>query len=839
MDTDSDGSVEYTIEVFDLWTCERARTIAHPPTSTCPAIDFARHGLLTRTATSPSIALSFNTLEHFHRLRCRKPSFSTEAFAKVLCDTYKMPYHRYLRDTVADTYEIYLRVVRAVEKQVYASLGRDSPQWRPLNACRACCYKLEDEPTLRFSRLWAFDGNDSLKCMSLQGNRVAGDTRTFTDSDYFLSRGFVNQYAGEVKSRTRPPKGPQMIPSGSDSEDTDDDLAAAPDCSTEGDPTDGCTDHTGVEQCVKNWKAAAAEEKKKAWGIFDETGIFASACRHGLILWLADMVQSGELAKYPLAMIAMVNNNFDPDSLLGYNIACTFWKTILNSSLGPAFKAAGHKLCVNAFHGYTHSYDCQVQHHPNVTQGVGLEDLETLERVFSASNQLAPVVRHASPYQRRQLIDAYFRQWDEDKYLNSGTFILNNYKQALQSLEEDTDALAVLRSTLSIDASDEALDAWAKEEKEFFATLGDEHPWDTYAVAYVELLQRLRQLESDRKLSANRFYSTIPSSYEFSAPSSNVSSYAAEASNTAKLERRRQKAVEEYDRVHSEVIEMEIRMNIAPSERWTPSSPQYISTLEFMEERQYHKALEKVQRLVIQHLFELHKLNLAQTGYKLRTHLAKSLQTRCKTIRKAVAQYNTAAAKLTPPRPPLDWSQVSHYGFLEEFLLLQDTRNDIHERPWGNAQAREAMKLRRRIERAKEEIERCNVEVRRLHTAIVDEAALFRAVLQEAETSGDRTLGPLQDFVTRHLNINEQLLSRVEQIYALPGFTGMKGPGVRLGHRPLPRDANDYSQCADIGPIIPTIHRPTADDSDEENDSDDETHGEYDGLIQFFSHLTM
>lgn len=50
-----------------------------------------------------------------------------------------------------------------------------------------------------------------------------------------------------------------------------------------------------LEQCVKNWKAAASEEKKKMWGMFDESGIFASACRHSLLLWIVDMVQSGEL----------------------------------------------------------------------------------------------------------------------------------------------------------------------------------------------------------------------------------------------------------------------------------------------------------------------------------------------------------------------------------------------------------------------------------------------------------------------------------------------------------------------------------------------------------------
>ncbi|KAG6857076.1 hypothetical protein C0991_004818, partial [Blastosporella zonata] len=62
---------------------------------------------------------------------------------------------------------------------------------------------------------------------------------------------------------------------------------------TEGDPTDG--DTNSLSSCTINWKAAASDEKKKMWAIFDEAGIFASACRHGFILWIADMIQSGEL----------------------------------------------------------------------------------------------------------------------------------------------------------------------------------------------------------------------------------------------------------------------------------------------------------------------------------------------------------------------------------------------------------------------------------------------------------------------------------------------------------------------------------------------------------------
>jgi hypothetical protein len=57
------------------------------------------------------------------------------------------------------------------------------------------------------------------------------------------------------------------------------------------------------ENCASNWKAVAWVEKKRMWGVFDETGVFASACPHGFVLWLADMIQSGELCVILLAYI--------------------------------------------------------------------------------------------------------------------------------------------------------------------------------------------------------------------------------------------------------------------------------------------------------------------------------------------------------------------------------------------------------------------------------------------------------------------------------------------------------------------------------------------------------
>jgi hypothetical protein len=124
---------------------------------------------------------------------------------------------------------------------------------------------------------------------------------------------------------------------------------------------------------------------------------------------------------------------------------------------------------------------------------MGLEDLETLERVFSSSNEVAPLTRYTSAFNRRVFIDLHFRNWDKDKYKNLGTMIYNNYVQALEILRDESVALAEAKASLQLKDGD--LERWEKEQKEYFETLGQEPGYNVLAVAYVELLQKLREVE--------------------------------------------------------------------------------------------------------------------------------------------------------------------------------------------------------------------------------------------------------------------------------------------------------------------------------------------------------
>lgn len=136
---------------------------------------------------------------------------------------------------------------------------------------------------------------------------------------------------------------------------------------------------------------------------------------------------------------------------------------------------------------------CQTKNHPNGIQGAGIEDFGAIERFFSASNALAPVIRYATAYHRSVFLDLFFKQWDDDKYLNLATMIYHNYKQSINIIASESLALDGAKALLGIQDGD--LEAWRQEEIEYIAGLGKETTWDIHAMAYVELLHKLRDVQ--------------------------------------------------------------------------------------------------------------------------------------------------------------------------------------------------------------------------------------------------------------------------------------------------------------------------------------------------------
>lgn len=80
---------EFTIDVIDLYTLKASSLIPRSDTQSAQRA-LVMNGFLGSTPLSPSLAVSLKTLELLRKIRLCKPSFSIEAFAKVLCDLYNV-----------------------------------------------------------------------------------------------------------------------------------------------------------------------------------------------------------------------------------------------------------------------------------------------------------------------------------------------------------------------------------------------------------------------------------------------------------------------------------------------------------------------------------------------------------------------------------------------------------------------------------------------------------------------------------------------------------------------------------------------------------------------------
>ncbi|KAJ7191133.1 hypothetical protein GGX14DRAFT_537905 [Mycena pura] len=633
----------YEIIVVDMFDTSQVDVKLNPRGGgIAPAL--VLEGLVPCTPYKPDVAVTVRVLEAFHVLHARAPQLAIQPYVKSLCDLHG-------------------------------------------HACPACMYKLEGEDELIFNMLTTMDGNDSLKRVlrrhpsdgegdgepTLGRSKERVDNRDASDG-YYLSRERVDAW---VKTRLG-----EILP-------------------TEAHPVRVFNNvfrllivYQGEDNpCADRWK-------NMMWGIFDETGVFLALCRHGFVLVIADMIRSGELAKYPLAVVQELLDVFGMKLGAGYDIGCHFDATVRNSQLGDQARANKLKCLVGSFHGHAHNRLCQLSFLPNYVEGMGLEDLEGCERYFSRSNALAKSCRYASRFHRQQEITTYAKHFDSfETYANLSKFLCTNYRQALTILKTEP-ALRDWMRQESVESFDE-FQQWLLEENEYL--VGLKHA----AKTNVETLE-MEYVQKLVNLSASEAKYTVVQEQARRARAD----HAAYTPGISKAELARRHAKEKVEKDLESVQSLEVQLDVA--ERWTAESPKWVSTVVEIKKRKYQLALDALELLIVERIFELTKMNQSQTGYKLRKHIAKALQARSKAVKTAIDNYNSAAGLLDPPMPHLGWEQVVEYAFLADFDILRDTRAEVQSCSWARPAYRLAMDRHFRILRAREEIKRLNVEIPRV-----------------------------------------------------------------------------------------------------------------------------
>lgn len=503
-------------------------------------------------------------------------------------------------------------------------------------------------------------------------------------------------------------------------------------------------------------------------------------------------------AKYPLALIDKIHRTFpDLKLLIAYDIGCSFKKTLARSTIGATLDAT---WTIPAMHGYAHNRLCQLSHHPKYLDGTGIEDFETCERFFSSSNHCARTSRHATRFHRHQILDHFLAQWDEERYLSLGSFLFNNYSQALTIINDLTDYLPKMFAKLQLDPTD--FPRWIDEEREYLTGLGKEPEEDTLRVAYVKALQELANLTAQ----------DLPTTRKRSDPTK----------RTSKLTWKSAEAF--LHPIYDTVLDLEARLNITPNERWEPGEPEYELALKYIRERDYNRALDNVARLLVQRLFELQKSQLDSTGYKLRVHLAKHLKKRSQTLRTALTAYNKAAKALTPPRPTVTFHEIIHYAWLSEFDLLRQSRHDIRAKPWAKPQVRVVVDQWFKLQRAREEQDRLNVEIARLRTWLRDDRWHWQKASTNPQLLKDfpALATEMQRRAQRHESIRLSVEYWLQKIDKLPGFSGSRIHGWSQEFEARGLSPADLTMSSLPAPARPSTLAPSAHADQEEEVAEEE-----------------
>ncbi|KAF8166470.1 hypothetical protein K438DRAFT_2025151 [Mycena galopus ATCC 62051] len=492
----------------------------------------------------PTVAIKIRILKAYRVTHVHCPQLAIQSFVKSLCDLHGVPYQLYLCQQFSISYDLYLDLRHQTDERVMRALGRNS-SWCLKHACPACNYKLEGEDVLVFDTLMTMDSNDSLKrvlqrekvgmadAVDEMGEPALGKSREHVDNrdagdGYYISWERVDRWARDRVADRLP-------------------MQTA---STE--ENNPCADH---------WKNMINDMMSKMWGIFDKTGIFLVLCRHGFVLVIADMIKSGELAKYPLAVVKELLDAFGMKLGAEYNLGCHFKATVANSELSEEMCKKKLRCLVGSFHSHVHNHLCQLRFLETYVEGMGLKDLEGFMLNF----------------------DSF------ETYANLSKFLCNNYRQALGILKMEG-ALQTWMQQEKVDGVDQ-FHEWLEEEKTYLEGLKSAAKTneETLEMEYMQKLVNSSASQAKYRVAAAEARRTR----------------GGDGTNTlgvSKENRAQRQAQEKVEKDSERVEELEEILGVV--ERWTTEPPKWTATVEAIKKCKDTLALDMLKLLIVERIFE-------------------------------------------------------------------------------------------------------------------------------------------------------------------------------------------------------------------------------------------
>ncbi|KAF8528249.1 hypothetical protein JB92DRAFT_2697435, partial [Gautieria morchelliformis] len=119
--------------------------------------------------------------------------------------------------------------------------------------------------------------------------------------------------------------------------------------------------------------------------------------------------------------------------------------------------------------------------------------------------------------------------------------------------------------------------------------------------------------------------------------------------------------------------------------------------------------------------------------------------------------------------------------------------------PWARGHPSRPVAHWLKLLRAQEEIQRLNIEIKRVSTWMVHDEAQLQAVIDSLQTTDLLMAKALMEFTSDQKRVNAHVRATLKHIYELEGYTGEMGIGQREGTDGLPKsdmhvsDLEEYS----------------------------------------------
>ncbi|KAJ7351369.1 hypothetical protein DFH08DRAFT_957690 [Mycena albidolilacea] len=193
-----------------------------------------------------------------------------------------------------------------------------------------------------------------------------------------------------------------------------------------------------------------------------------------------------------------------------------------------------------------------------------------------------------------------------ETYTNLSKFLCDSYHQALRILAAEPTLRQWMRREGVV--STEEFEKWLAEEKEWMMLKKNSKKSQETSLE-MEYVQKLVNLSSSKAklLTLRQEGRTTDSGYN---PSKDAA---------ARQSRRHAEEIRNHD--FASVIDIKERLDITA--RWTSTSLEWAAAVKLVKEKKFTDALNELELLIVEHMFELTKVNQSGTAYKMQMHIAK------------------------------------------------------------------------------------------------------------------------------------------------------------------------------------------------------------------------